>query len=222
MMELNDRLALEQEKVNHILGINSKCSIGVDEVGRGCLAGPVVACALWIDRPEAFLPAETPFLRDSKTLSAKRRLRVYRALRQSARYATASASVAEIDQYNILQATMMAMQRAVQKLCAKLPTACEPIAIIDGNRAPSLDIPHLCAIQGDQHYVSIAAASIMAKTLRDRLMTQYHAQYPYYGWSSNAGYGTKIHLQGLKEHGVTSLHRHSFRPVREASSGYSS
>ncbi len=216
MSTLNSRLALERERVRKTLKTRTGHCMGVDEVGRGCLAGPVVACAVLMDKPEKFPSEDVIFLRDSKTLSAKQRLRSYHALRQCALYATASASVEEIDRYNILQATMIAMQRAVHKLCAKLPPALAPVAIIDGNRAPELDIPYLCAVQGDQHYVSVASASIIAKTVRDRLMTQYHARYPFYGWEANAGYGTKKHLQGLKEHGVTPLHRRSFRPVREA------
>ena len=221
MTRLNNRLEQERERAKQALGFSRHHCIGVDEVGRGCLAGPVVACALLIHKPELFPEKDAHFLRDSKTLSAKQRQRLYRLLQPCAIFAARSCSVEEIDQYNILQATMIAMQRAVERLCIKIPSYCDPIAIIDGNRAPNLDIPHFCAVQGDQHCVSIAAASIIAKTLRDRLMAQYDVRYPFYGWKTNAGYGTKTHMEGIKKHGVTPLHRQSFRPVRKANTAYS-
>lgn len=222
MDSLNQRLILEHRRASNAVSGNTNCCIGVDEVGRGCLAGPVVVAAICLNTPEAFPVKCLPLLRDSKTLSAKQRLRVYTLLQRCAIIASASASVAEIDQYNILNATLLAMQRAVRKLCPKLPASLQPVAIIDGNRAPELDIPHLCAVQGDRHYASVAAASIIAKTLRDRLMKQYHVQYPGYGWARNAGYGTQEHLRGLESHGVTAVHRRSFAPIRERATGYSS
>lgn len=221
MTSLSSRLEQERERASEALGFSRHYSIGVDEVGRGCLAGPVVACALLFHKPELFPAKDVRFLRDSKTLSAKQRQRLYRLLQPCVIFAAASCSVEEIDQHNILQATMIAMQRAVEALCIKISPSYDTIAIVDGNRAPNLEIPHFCAVQGDQHCVSIAAASIMAKTLRDRLMAQYDVRYPFYGWKTNAGYGTKTHMEGLKKHGVTPLHRQSFRPVRKVNTAYS-
>ncbi|MBL4812608.1 MAG: ribonuclease HII [Rhodobacteraceae bacterium] len=190
------------EKSAHAKGFSVVC--GVDEVGRGPLAGPVVAAAVVLD------PAHIPIgLNDSKKLSAKRRAVLEEQIMEHAVYCVAEASVAEIDEINILWASMLAMQRAVAGL--KLAP---DMALIDGNRIPP-DLPckALPLIGGDAISVSIAAASIMAKQRRDRIMVGLAQQHPGYGWEKNAGYPVKAHREALKILGVTPHHRRSFKPV---------
>ena len=179
---------------------------GVDEVGRGPLAGPVMACAVVLD------PARVPpGLGDSKAVSAKRRDILFDLIPQVAWVGYGSASVAEIEQFNILTASHMAMQRAL----ADLPRTPD-FALIDGNRVPrDLPCPAQAIVKGDARSLSIAAASIMAKVWRDRLMVGLAQQHPGYGWDRNAGYPTTEHLQGLKCHGVTPHHRRTFGPVHK-------
>jgi ribonuclease HII len=187
---------------------------GVDEVGRGPLAGPVVAAAVILD------PARlSPFLRDgiadSKTLSRPRREALFSALLEAAREGGASirfgaASVVEIDRRNILRASLLAMERAVRRL-DPLPS----LALIDGPHAPSLPCALRTVIRGDKVSLSIAAASIVAKVLRDRLMTRLAHRHPGFGWENNAGYGTAEHRAALLRLGITPHHRRSFRPVSE-------
>ena len=179
---------------------------GVDEVGRGPLAGPVMACAVILD------PARIPQgLADSKALTAKRRETLFDLIPQVAEVGYGSASVAEIEALNILAASHLAMCRAL----ADLPRRPD-FALIDGNRLPP-DLP--CAgqaiVKGDARSLSIAAASIMAKVWRDRLMVDLAQQHPGYGWHRNAGYPTAEHLDGLKCHGVTPHHRRTFGPVHK-------
>ncbi len=182
---------------------------GVDEVGRGPLAGPVVAAAV-------VLPARVPrrlaaLIDDSKALDAEAREAAYAALRASpcVEIAVAAASVAEIVRLNILHAAMLAMTRAVGRL--PLPP---DLALIDGNIAPKLDCPTRCVVDGDATCLSIAAASIVAKVTRDRLMARLAIRFPQYGWESNAGYGTVGHRAALRSHGVTRHHRPTFGTVR--------
>ena len=177
---------------------------GIDEAGRGPLAGPVVAAAVILD------PARPiPDLNDSKKLSEKKRLALAELIRERAiSWAVAEASVEEIDRINILQASLLAMQRAVAGLAVR------PIsALIDGNRCPQLDIPAEAIIQGDGKIASIAAASILAKTVRDAGMRVLHAQYPQYGFDRHMGYPTAAHFKALEEHGASPVHRRSFGPV---------
>ena len=177
---------------------------GIDEAGRGPLAGPVVAAAVILD------PARPiPGLNDSKKLSEKKRLVLAEMIRERAiAWAVAEASVEEIDRINILQASLLAMQRAVAGLAVR------PIsALIDGNRCPQLDIPAEAIIQGDGKIASIAAASILAKTVRDAGMRVLHAQYPQYGFDRHMGYPTAAHFKALEEHGASPVHRRSFGPV---------
>jgi len=182
---------------------------GIDEVGRGPLAGPVVAAAIIID--PATLPAElAAHLDDSKKLSAKKREHLDILIRQHCRFAIAQASVEEIDRLNILKATFLAMARAVDGL-GTVPDH----ALIDGNRPPPLPCPAHCVIGGDAKSLSIAAASIIAKVFRDRLMTALDLDFPGYGWAANAGYGTKAHMEALKRLGPTPHHRTSFAPVAQ-------
>ncbi len=177
---------------------------GVDEVGRGPLAGPVVAAAVILD-PEAVPPG----LADSKALTSRRREALFAELQAQAICATGLASVAEIDRMNILQASLLAMRRAV----LALPVT-PAHALVDGNRLPEqLPCPAEAVVGGDRTVASIAAASIVAKVTRDRLMRDLAARHPGYGWERNAGYGTKEHLDALKRLGATPEHRVSFRPV---------
>ncbi len=179
---------------------------GVDEAGRGPLAGPVVAAAVILDpaRPIAGL-------NDSKKLSARKRDALAIEIREKAlAWAVAEASLEEIDRLNILHASMLAMQRAV----AALPVA-PTAALIDGNRCPQLPMPAEAVVQGDGKIASIAAASILAKTVRDAGMLLLHAQWPQYGFDRHMGYPTPVHLAALAEHGVSPVHRRSFGPVRK-------
>ena len=180
---------------------------GVDEVGRGPLAGPVVAAALiFVTPPCAALAAR---IDDSKKLTEKCRDAVFAALFETdAVFAVGAASVAEIDRLNILGASLLAMQRALSRL--KL---CPDWVLVDGNRPPK--IPHRvrCVVGGDGISLSIAAASIVAKVVRDRGMTRLDRRWPGYGWASNAGYGTRIHLDALAGLGPTPHHRMGFAPL---------
>ena len=178
---------------------------GVDEAGRGPWAGPVVAAAAILD------PARLPTgINDSKKLSAAKRDALFDAIQNCARTGVGIASVEEIDALNILGATKLAMCRAVEAL-GVLPD----IALVDGNRAPE---KMRCRVQtvigGDAKSLSIAAASIIAKVTRDRIMEQLAREYPGYGWEKNAGYGTAAHQAGLATFGVTPHHRQSFAPIR--------
>ena len=176
--------------------------VGVDEVGRGPLCGPVTAAAVRLD-PDR-IPAG---LADSKALTAARREALFAAVMDCAAVSVAHASVEEIDQLNILRASHLAMTRAIAGLPADY-------ALIDGNLLPKgLAIPAQAVVKGDAKSLSIAAASICAKVTRDRLMVDLAQQYPGYGWEVNAGYPTKFHLDALLNLGVTPFHRRSFRPV---------
>jgi len=178
---------------------------GVDEAGRGPLAGPVVAGAVILD-PDR--PIEG--LQDSKRLSAARRDTLYDLICDRAlAWATGSASVAEIDSLNILQATMLAMQRAV----AALSPAAEH-ALVDGNRCPELGCPVRAIVRGDSRVAAISAASILAKVTRDREMLLLDEAYPDYGFASHKGYPSKAHLDALERLGILPVHRRTFAPVR--------
>ena len=176
---------------------------GIDEVGRGPWAGPVVAAAVILD------PARVPpGLDDSKKLSAARRRELDAALRSCAEIGIGMASVEEIDRLNVLAASMLAMQRALEAL-PRAPAH----ALVDGNRLPDLPCPGTAVVGGDGRCASIAAASIVAKVARDALMAELAAAHPGYGWERNAGYGTAEHQAGLARLGVSPHHRRSFRPI---------
>jgi len=181
----------------------NRIEAGCDEVGRGCLAGPVVAAAV-------ILPVDyhNPWIQDSKKLSKHTREELIQEIKGAALgWAIAEASVVEIDQINILQASFLAMERAIQQL----PQAPEHL-LIDGNRWKStLPYPYTCVIKGDGKFASIAAASILAKVYRDDLMEQLAHDFPHYGWEKNAGYPTKKHREGIQSHGSCSWHRKSFQ-----------
>ena len=177
---------------------------GVDEAGRGPLAGPVVAAAVILD-------ARAPIqgLADSKQLSPRRREQLFDEIRAKALCCSiAQASVEEIDRLNILQATLLAMRRAVLGLRLK-PT----LVLVDGNQLPLLDMPAEPIVRGDALVPAISAASILAKVHRDRWCAQVHGQYPEYGFAGHKGYGTAAHLAALQAHGPCALHRTSFAPV---------
>jgi ribonuclease HII len=181
---------------------------GVDEAGRGPLAGPVVAAAVIFDPSKPKIRG----LDDSKVLSAKKREELYEKIVDRAlAYCVASASVEEIDTINILHAAMLAMKRAVEGLSVT-PT----VAKIDGNRCPSLSMRSVAVIGGDALIAQISAASILAKVTRDRMLLQLHDTHPVYGFDAHAGYGTPQHLKALLKHGPCEHHRRSFAPVREA------
>jgi len=185
---------------------------GVDEVGRGPLAGPVVAAAVILDRGR--IPKG---LNDSKQLSEEDREALYpRIMEAAVAVGVGEASVGEIDLINIRQATHMAMARAVRAL-----SVAAEFALVDGNDPPPLPCRCDTLIGGDARSVSIAAASIIAKVTRDRMMVALHDAHPGYNWRSNKGYGTPEHYAGLKAHGVTPHHRRSFAPIRAILSGQS-
>ncbi|MGV8900367.1 MAG: ribonuclease HII [Burkholderiaceae bacterium] len=178
---------------------------GVDEAGRGPLAGPVFAAAVILD---PLKPIEG--LRDSKKLTAARREVLALQIRQCAlAWSIAQCSEEEIDRLNILQATMLAMRRAVEGLSI-LPT----LALIDGNRCPVMALHCEAIIKGDDKVPAISAASILAKTARDALLHTLHQQYPQYAFDQHKGYPTALHLARLREHGVSPVHRKSYAPVR--------
>lgn len=182
---------------------------GLDEVGRGPLAGPVVAACVFIPE-EAYELEFVPEIRDSKKLSEKKLLRLHDLIAEHFHFSVCELSPKKIDEINILQASLLAMKTSLQKLDKPMDHA-----LVDGNRCPA-DLP--CAstpvIKGDGISVSIAAASIMAKVTRDRIMQQLAETHPHYGWERNVGYPTKEHLEAIDAHGITPHHRRSFGPVK--------
>ena len=193
-----DRIAFDWDRAGLIAG--------VDEAGRGPLAGPVVAAAVILD---ARHPIEG--LADSKTLTAARREKLFAQIcARSLCCSIASASVEEIDRLNILQATMLAMRRAV------LGLRLTPIKVlVDGNRLPILEVSAEASVRGDALIPAISAASILAKVHRDRWCAELHIQFPQYGFAAHKGYGTEQHMAALREHGACPEHRRSFAPVAE-------
>lgn len=191
--------------LNSYSNLNFEC--GTDEAGRGCLAGPVTAAALIL--PEDFL---NELLNDSKQLSEKNRDFLRPVIEENALcYSVTHIEPEIIDEINILNASIHAMQECIKKL--------NPIPnyiIVDGNRfKPVANIPHSCIIKGDSKYLSIAAASILAKTYRDEYMNQIHEEFPMYNWRQNKGYPTKEHREAIKKYGTTKYHRMSFRLLPE-------
>ena len=196
-MEKLDLWEIEREL--HSQGVGLIC--GVDEAGRGPLAGPVCAAAV-------ILPPETdlPGLNDSKKLSEKKREQLFPEIQRLAlAWSVAFASVEEIEERNILGATMLAMNRAISGLSLR-----PELALIDGNRNQEIEVPSRCVVHGDARCASIAAASILAKVSRDRLMVELAREYPQYGFEQHKGYGTKAHYAALREYGPCPAHRPSF------------
>ena len=184
-----------------------KVIAGVDEVGRGPLAGPVVTAAVVLNPDK---PIEG--LRDSKKLTEKRREVLYDAIVERAlAWAIGRAEVEEIDKINILQASLLAMSRAVKSLNIKIDQV-----LVDGKHKPDCDVPVIAVIGGDDTVPAISAASILAKVVRDREMVHLDTVYPEYGFAKHKGYGTKQHMHALKEHGACDIHRRSFAPVTRA------
>ncbi len=196
---------MSAEQSAHAAGHARVC--GIDEAGRGPLVGPVVAAAV-------VLPAdyELPGLNDSKKLTARRREQLYELLMNDpcVHKCVATATVAEIDELNILRATHLAMARAAQGLVPP-PDFC----LIDGLAVPGFPLPSTNLVKGDARSLSIAAASVLAKVTRDRYMSELAKQYPEYGFDRHAGYGTKAHLQAIQQYGITPHHRRSFAPVAQ-------
>ena len=181
----------------------SKIFAGVDEVGRGCLAGPVISCAVILKKG-----INKKILKDSKTISFKDRLKIAEHIKKNSWYAIGSASNKEIDKYNIFNASLLSMERAAKKLKRK-----PHIFLIDGTHAPKKLKNSKTIIKGDQKVKCISAASILAKAYRDLYMIKLGNKYPKYKWNKNFGYGTSQHLESLKKFGVTSYHRRSYKPV---------
>ena len=181
---------------------------GCDEAGRGCLAGSVFAAAVIF--PPDYSNSE---LNDSKQLTARKRYALRDIIcRDALAWAVASVEPEEIDRINILNASILAMHRALDRLTLR-----PGYVIVDGNRfKPYGDVPHTTIVKGDGKYLSIAAASILAKTCRDDYTLRLHEQYPWYGWDRNAGYPTKLHREGILSHGLTPYHRRSFGGLGEA------
>lgn len=177
---------------------------GIDEVGRGCLAGPVVSCVVVLKKN-----INTKILKDSKSIPFKKRLKIANYIKKNSWYAIGEASVNEIDKYNIFNATLLSMERAIKKL-KKKPT----LVLIDGNKIPEIKNYKIKSIiKGDQKISEISAASIIAKVSRDNLITNLSKKFKKYGWSKNAGYGTKDHIDAIKKYGITKLHRKTFNPI---------
>lgn len=186
---------------------NCNIEAGCDEVGRGCLAGPVVAAAVIIDENFGH-----PLINDSKKLTAKKRRELDQYIRENAvDFAIAEVSPAYIDEHNILNASIYAMHLALDQLTVR-----PNMILVDGNRFKAYqDIPHECIIKGDSKALAIAAASILAKNYRDDLMIKLHQEFPHYGWDKNAGYPTLLHRKGIAEFGTTPYHRTSFKLLTE-------
>lgn len=182
---------------------NNNYEAGCDEVGRGCLAGPVIASAVIL--PKSFTHT---YLTDSKKLSAIKRAELVKVIKsESIAWAIAACSPKEIDQVNILKASFWAMHKAVDQLEQK-----PDFLLIDGNRfTPYPELKHECIVKGDSKYYSIAAASILAKEYRDNLMRSLAEIHPHYGWERNVGYPTKQHRAGIMKYGITEHHRKSFQ-----------
>ena len=183
---------------------------GVDEAGRGCLAGPVVAAAVILDNSSV-----SAMINDSKQLTANRRNLAYDEVIKSAlSWSAFAVSPAEIDSINILQATMLAMSDSI----GRLPMVPD-LVLIDGNKAPETDVDCETVIKGDAKSACIAAASIIAKVTRDRIMLEMHKRYPEYGFDENKGYGAQSHMDALKKYGATPIHRKTYRPVADLLQG---
>ncbi|RKT01017.1 ribonuclease HII [Chryseobacterium defluvii] len=176
---------------------------GCDEVGRGCLSGPVVAAAVILG--DNF---KQSLVNDSKKLNFQTRMQLDDYIKDNVKsYAIAELPAEFIDQHNILNASIHAMHKALDQLTIR-----PELILVDGNRFhPYNYIPHQCIIKGDAKVLSIAAASILAKNYRDRLMIRLHDEFPQYGWNTNFGYATKLHQEALSKHGPTKYHRRSFR-----------
>ena len=198
--------------IEESLGLSTSAVIvGVDEVGRGPLAGPVTAAAVFFDRQKITSDLLTK-IDDSTKIAQKKRATISKQIESIAIIGIGWASSGEIDQLNILEATMLAMQRAIFSLQKQIILDPDYI-LIDGNKVPRLGFPSKAIVRGDEKSLSIAAASIVAKSKRDAFMTSLSKLYPGYGWEKNAGYGTREHLAAIEREGITVHHRRSFKPI---------
>ena len=183
---------------------------GIDEVGRGPLAGPVVTACAYIP-PDKLAHPVWRDVTDSKKLTPAKRDYLFEIIKHQCVYALAEASAEEVDTLNIHHATLLAMKRAFHGVHEKAQLS---LALIDGKFAPALPCKIQTVVKGDSLSLSIAAASIIAKVTRDRMMLALHAEFPHYGWDTNAGYGTATHMDGIARHGITPHHRKSFAPCK--------
>lgn len=188
-----------------------KCVVGLDEAGRGPLAGPVVSCAVLIKCNTKILPEE---INDSKKMSEKKREKIYKSLikNKNIKWSVGIVSEKIIDKINILEATKLAMIFALRQVQGKLKIKPE-FLLLDGNFRLNTDLPQKSIIKGDQKVISISAASIIAKVTRDKIMQKYHKKYPQYGFDKHKGYPTDLHVRMLKKYGPCHIHRRSFYPV---------
>ena len=184
---------------------NNLIKAGVDEVGRGCLAGPVVSAAVILSKN-----VDLKLLKDSKKISFKNRIKISKHIKENSYCAIGTASVEEIFDLNILQASLLSMKRAINNLSKK-----PELVLIDGNFAPKGITNYKTIINGDEKIKCISAASIIAKTYRDLLMIKLSEQFKHYAWERNFGYGTKAHMEGLQKFGITPHHRKSFKPIHK-------
>lgn len=181
---------------------------GLDEVGRGPLAGPVVAACVYIPSEIRALPFVFE-LKDSKKISKPKLEVLYSLITDHCEWRVAEISPQEVDEINVLKASLKGMRLALEGMTIR-----PQYALVDGNKLPPLSCAAESVIKGDNKSYSIAAASIVAKVTRDRIMKALHGEFPYYGWSSNAGYGAKVHMDGINVHGITEHHRKSFAPIK--------
>jgi ribonuclease HII len=216
-----EKTTFNTERYRSLLG--HRYIIGIDEVGRGPLAGPVVAAAVWFKDPDFVIPVELEkefaLIRDSKKLSEKQREKIFDLIHEHFETGIGIISSETIDRVNILEATFIAMKAALGELMKKLPrqAAGSAYLLVDGNQAiPNCSYRQESIIGGDGIVKSIAAASIIAKVTRDRMMIAYEKEYPGYGFTEHKGYGTKAHMDALRHLGPCPIHRRSFRPVELA------
>jgi ribonuclease HII len=209
-----DAAPAEKGLIERDLLVSYRTIVGVDEVGRGCLAGPVVAAAVLLDYAKLYAleGAELNLIRDSKTLSSAQRQRAVQIIERVAMAQTiASASVREIEQIGILKATFLAMRRAITQIEEKQTIG---IVAVDGHlKIEALSLPQMAVIKGDSKVFAIAAASIIAKEYRDQLMADYGQKNPGYGFEKHVGYGTAAHLAAIQKLGIHDLHRKNFAPI---------
>lgn len=187
---------------------------GVDEAGRGPLAGPVYAGCVYVPVEKRQHPVWKD-VRDSKQLTAGRRDDLFNIIQTQSLFGIGVASVEEIDEINILQATYLAMTRAIEAMVRNFSMPQIDLVLIDGNRAPKISYKAETLVKGDALSISIGAASILAKVSRDRFMNDLHLQHTHYCWNSNAGYGTPEHLDAISKHGITPHHRKTFAPIKD-------
>ena len=202
-----DRLKNDKREIKKVLKNLKKFEIiaGVDEVGRGCLAGPVVSAAVILKKN-----VKIKNLKDSKKLTFEQRVEVSKDIKGKSFFAIGMASVKEIEKLNILQASLLSMKRAILSLSKK-----PDLLLVDGIFAPHVSIKCKTIIKGDEKIKCISAASILAKVYRDKIMIKMSKKYKNYSWNKNFGYGTKQHILGLKKYGLTTMHRKNFKPIHK-------